>query len=769
MITDFSSLNLSSAGKSITVGGFVHTIRDHGGLIFIDLRSQSELLQCVINPEKNQAAFKLAESVHSEYVLKITGTVIPRDKEAINPKLPTGEIELEIEKVEIVSKAKTMPFDIHAEGGNLAGEETRLKYRYLDLRREKLKKMMTQKHKLFLAVRNWFDSQDFIEVTTPILANSSPEGARDYLVPSRIHPGKFYALPQAPQQFKQLLMVGGFNKYFQIAPCFRDEDPRADRHPGDFYQIDAEIAWADQESIFELCEKLARECLINFSDKRLAEEQFIRLRYDESMDKYGSDKPDLRYDLAWADAKPVFKNSGFKVFADLCKVSLPSYVKKGKEVISDIIEKTINSKEEHLGYVVLADKDFNLLAEKDLNELTIKGLHTKDILDNYPNFSTSTISEAIFNIDLQQEFFKHAKIGSYKLENLSEIENIYLVKTDDFQTEYQLGSHNVFILQVKEDLNIQKFKGVINKGEGDYAKRLLKDISNHVNKNSSNTRVQALVIKNAVDKFSRSDLDRVQDIGRQYGLPGIAYIQYFEDGAKSPIFKFFGDTEEIIEAKKAELQKYFDLQTGDLVLFIANPDKNIVFKAQNQMRQHIAKHLGVIDESILRFAWVYDFPFYEQDEKTQKIDFGHNPFGVWKPNEGQNALQTLEEAIKNETLLDLRAIQYDLTLNGYEVLSGGVRNSNPEALLAAFKVAGYTEEEVRAKFKHMMEAYEFGAPPHAGFAWGLERLFMILMEEDNIREIIAFPKNGSGIDVMTNSPSAVSPKQLKELSIKVVE
>ena len=605
MINDFRHLNLTSVGQTLTVGGFVHTIRDHGGLIFIDLRSQSDILQCVVNPEKNAEAFKMAEKVHSEYVLKITGKVIPREADAVNPKLPTGEIEIEIENLEIVSKAKTMPFDIHAEGGNLAGEETRLKYRYLDLRREKLKKMMTQKHKLFLAVRNWFDSQDFIEVTTPILANSSPEGARDYLVPSRIHPGKFYALPQAPQQFKQLLMVGGFNKYFQIAPCFRDEDPRADRHPGDFYQIDAEIAWADQESIFALCEKLTKECLINFSDKKLAEEQFIRLRYDDAMDKYGSDKPDLRYELAWQDAKPVFKNSGFKVFADLCE--------------------------------------------------------------------------------------------------------------------------------------------------------------------NDKTRVQALVIKNAVDKFSRSDLDRVQDIGRQYGLPGIAYIQYFEDGAKSPIFKFFGDTEEIIEAKKVELQKYFDLQTGDLVLFIANPDKNIVHKAQNQMRQHIAKHLGVIDESILRFAWVYDFPFYEKDDKTQKIDFGHNPFGVWKPNEGQSALETLEEAIKNDTLLDLRAIQYDLTLNGYEVLSGGVRNSNPEALLAAFKVAGYIEEEVRLKFKHMMEAYEFGAPPHAGFAWGLERLFMILMEEDNIREIIAFPKNGSGIDVMTNSPSEVSPKQLKELSIKVVE
>ena len=607
--TNFANINISLVGQTVTVGGFVHTIRDHGGLIFIDLRSQSDLVQCVFDPAKNSETFALAESVHSEYVLKITGIVVARSPEMINPNLPSGEIEIVANSIETVSKAKPMPFDIHAETGNLAGEETRLKYRYLDLRRAKLKAMMTKKHKLTMAVRNWFDVNDFIEVMTPILANPSPEGARDFVVPSRLHPGKFYALPQAPQQFKQLLMVGGFNKYFQVAPCFRDEDPRADRHPGDFYQIDAEIAWADQDDIFAMNEKFACETLEQFTHLTIPNEDktngFIKIKYDEAMSMYGSDKPDLRYALPWTDAKSVFTNSGFKIFADMC-------------------------------------------------------------MDN-------------------------------------------------------------------------------------------------------NHKVQALVIKGGNDKFSRSDLDKVQDIGRQYGLPGIAYIQYTTEGEKSPIFKFFGD-EAVQEIKKAEIKAHFQLQTGDLVLFIANKDKNIVHKAQNQMRQHIARHLdkidgGFINKNILKFAWVYDFPFFEIEDG--KIDFAHNPFGVWYNPDGKTKMEVLTDAKNNDKLDTLRAVQYDLTLNGYEILSGGVRNSNAETLMEAFKTVGYTEEEIMIKFKHMMEAYQYGAPSHAGFAWGIDRLFMVLTQEDNIREVIAFPKNGQGMDTMTNSPSAIQPKALRDLSIKL--
>jgi aspartyl-tRNA synthetase len=615
LVLDFGSINKGLVGQTITVGGFVHTVRDHGGLIFVDLRSDTELVQCVFDPTKNKTSFELAESLHSEYVITVTGGVVARTEELVNKNIASGEVEIVASSIEIVATAKTLPFDIHAESGNLAGEETRLKYRYLDLRREKLNKMFKMKHKLFLATRNWFDKENFVEVQTPILANSSPEGARDYLIPSRLHPGKFYALPQAPQQFKQLLMVGGFAKYFQIAPCFRDEDPRADRHPGDFYQLDAEIAWADQEDIFQMNEKYANETLEQFTDLRipLADKTygFTRIRYDDSMNMYGSDKPDLRYDLEWQDAMPVFVNCGFKVFADLCD-----------------------------------------------------------------------------------------------------------------PTHHNYQSH----------------------------------------------RVQALVLKNAVDKFSRSDLDKIQDIGRANGLPGIAYIQYTQEGAKSPIFKFFGDDAQIAQ-KQEDIIQYFGIETGDLVLFLANPDKKIIFKAENQMRQHIAKHLdktvegGFIRHSELKFAWIYDFPFFENEDG--KLDFGHNPFGVWAQEDGKSNLQTLLDARDENRLDDLRAVQYDLTLNGYEVLSGGVRNSNAATLMEAFKSVGYTEEDVKSKFKHMMEAYEFAAPPHAGFAWGLERIIMILKGEDNIREVIAFPKNGQAVDLMVDSPSEVSSKLLRELSIKL--
>ncbi len=591
MIVDFESIDTSMIGSQIQVGGFVHSIRDHGGLIFVDLRSGSELLQCVFNPEHNLEIFKIAEKLHHEAVIKVTGIISRRSVETINTKIKTGEIELIVNDLQVVSPSKPMPFDIHGDD-NIANEELRLKYRYLDLRRKHVRDLLIKKHKLFLDIRNWFDNQGFVEIQTPILANSTPEGARDFLIPSRLHPGKFYALPQAPQQFKQLLMVGGFTKYFQIAPCFRDEDPRADRHPGDFYQIDVEMAWADEATIHQLCEQFIEEVLSKHSNKKLMTTELTKLSFAEAMDKYGSDKPDLRYDLAWQDAKPVFVNSGFKIFADLC--------------------------------------------------------------DN------------------------------------------------------------------------------------------------------PKARVQALYLKGRVNQFTRSDLDKIQDIGREFGLPGIAYIQYFTDGAKSPLFKFLG------EEKSAELQKYFEAKTGDLILFIANSDQNIVWKAQNKIRQHIAQKLGLVDNSLLRFVWIDSFPMFEVDEKTGEIDFVHNPFSSW-----QGGLPVLREALQNGTVTDLIARQYDIACNGYEVLSGGVRNTDSVAQKEVFQVVGLSEEEVETKFGHMLEAYRFGAPTHAGFAWGLDRLFMVLTGEENIRETIAFPKNGSGMDLMMNSPSEVSPKQLKELGIEV--
>jgi aspartyl-tRNA synthetase len=600
--------NLSNQSGIVTVGGFVHSIRDHGGLIFIDLRSDDELIQCVINPDKNPNVFKIAETIRNEFVIKVTGSIIARSEGLINPNIATGGIEIEINELEIVAEAKTLPFDIH-NTNQLAGEEVRLKYRYLDFRRSKLRSYMNLRSKFILNLRNWFDSEDFIEVQTPILANPSPEGSRDYVVPSRLQPGKFYALPQAPQQFKQLLMVGGFTKYFQIAPCFRDEDPRADRAVGDFYQLDLEMAWAQPEDIYKMFEKCIQEAIVipKFTDKKLADTDFLKITYQDAMNKYGSDKPDLRYKLEWADAKPIFRDSEFKVFADLC---------------------------------------------------------------NQTNFK--------------------------------------------------------------------------------------------------NSKVQALVIRGGVEKFTRSDLDKIQDIGRQNGLPGIAYIQYTSEGAKSPIFKFFG-TDEQIELKKQEIETHFNIQTGDLVLFIANSNKNLVYKAQNQMRVHIAKHLNLIDDSILKFAWIYDFPFFEEDEATGKIDFTHNPFGIWKSEEGLSPLETLKKVEASGDLLSLKAVQYDIICNGYEISSGGARNTNPDALIYAFELVGYTEEEVKNRFGHMLEAYSYGAPNHAGFAPGIDRILMLLTGENNIREIIPFPKNGSGIDLMTNSPLTIEPKALKDLNLKILD
>lgn len=604
MYTDFSKIDKSMIDKQIEVGGFVNSIRDHGGLIFIDLRSETEILQCVIDPQDNSQIFEVAEHLSSESVLKIQGKIKLRDPELINPKITTGEIELRINQMQVVCRAKTLPFDLNAEETKMAGEEIRLKYRYLDLRRSKIKDMLYRKHRLFLDVRNWFDKQGFLEVQTPILANSSPEGARDYLIPSRLHPGKFYALPQAPQQFKQLLMVGGFNKYFQIAPCFRDEDPRADRHPGDFYQVDAEIAWASQEDIFEITSKLIREVLVKHTHKKLIQEDpFVRLTYQEAMEKYGSDKPDVRNELVWTSAREIFMDSGFKVFADLAK--------------------------------------------------------------------------------------------------------------------------------------------------------------------NQNSGLKALVVRDAVDKMSRKDLDQIQNLGRSFNLPGIAYIQYTQNEVKSPIFKFFGSQKEIDKGKQ-KIQKFLSTQTGDLVFFVGHTDKSLVYKVQNALRKHLATKLNLIDQDTLRMAWIYDFPFFEKNEDTGKFDFGHNPFSMWQAFEGKTKLETLIEARQNNQLDKIKAMQYDWAVNGYEVLSGGVRNPYPECIKEAFCTVGYSQEEVQAKFGHMVEAYTYGAPEHAGFAWGLDRLFMVLVGEENIRETIAFPKNGSGVDLMVNSPAEVNPENLKELKIKTL-
>lgn len=638
---------LEQINQQVVVRGFVHSIRDHGSLVFIDLRNQTDILQCVVDPKKFPQAFATSQQIGNEYVLEIKGKILKRNPQTINPNLSTGSIELEVSEIQIVSTAKPLPFDLHASADKLASEDIRLKYRYLDLRRPKLQTILTKKHKFLLDIRNWFSAQGFIEVQTPILANSSPEGARDYLVPSRLHPGKFYALPQAPQQFKQLLMVGGFNKYFQIAPCFRDEDPRADRHPGDFYQLDCEIAWADQERIYQFCWQTIQEVFASHSQKKLSKD-FVKIRYDDAMKWFGSDKPDLRIRQNTHKAISEISNDGYQ---------------NQNWIIA------------HLGW------------------LDAKGL-----------FQEST-------------FEVFAKLA-----------------------------------------------------------------------NSEKALLQALVVKKGTENLSRGDLDRIQELAKNSGLPGLAYIQFEnyldESGeilkadktdnlssfsqqkilAKSPILKFFG-SEEQQQIKLQQMMQVLNLDKGDLVLFVGHQDQKLVYKIQNQVRQYLAKRLNLVTEDLLQFVWIYDFPFFEETEDGQ-LDFAHNPFGIFQNWSGKSHLETLLEAEAKNRLLDLRAIQYDIALNGYEVLSGGKRNHMPDVLLKAFNLVGYSKEEVQRKFGHMLEAYTYGAPPHAGFAWGLDRLFMILIDEENIREVIAFPKNGSGVDLMMNSPSQVQDKQLRELRIK---
>ncbi len=988
--TNFSSLN-NQVNHIIEIGGFVNSVRDHGGLIFIDLRSQSDLVQCVINPENNQEIFDLAQTIGSESVLKITGKIVNREAKLINPKIISGKIEIIVEKLEIVAKANVLPFEI--DGQNVANEELRLKYRYLDLRRNKLKEMLATKSKLFLAVRNWFDAQNFVEVQTPILANSSPEGARDFLIPSRLHPGHFYALPQAPQQFKQLLMVAGFNRYFQIAPCFRDEDPRSDRHPGDFYQIDAEMAWSDQDDIYDFNWQFIQEVLTKFTTKKL-DPEFTKIRYDDGMDWFGSDKPDLRIknnqnknqgkinpdvkkdwdistlqieterlilkpvsldyaedifreftpevtqnlltqptgnfedtrkfilknqekmqqkmgiqmvilnkngeflgitslnnigkpellpsiwlkttaqnqgfgneaftamfewakkhfnfeyiaygvfegnersfkiakklggkfvldfempikdgrivkvleyhipnpgyekpiqtqdknwiidNLGWLDTKHIFRNSGFKAFADLCEPAFDKdhILKTNEYTISllneqnqDVIEKLANI---HLKYLPNDVSD-------EAKEYTVKNFSNIVLKNNRLGQKAPALNLGIknqlgeiicvVNIVLDKEIpsafnnkgipcpfigFNNLEKNPFNFEKLVEFIRLTIEWSNwlNFPNFYFGGNiHNEASLdQIFQNL---PFEFILEKKQFNHneihSEVEIAKIKNP-NYQPSNSRVQALVVKNAVDKFTRSDLDKIQELGRSFGLPGLAYIQYLENETKSPILKFLD------KAKQLEIQNYLGAEAGDLVLFVAHSDKNLVHKAQNAIRKHIAQKLDLIDNNSLKFAWVYDFPFFEETDDG-KIDFAHNPFGIFQNWAGLTHLETLQKARAENRLLELRAIQYDIACNGYEVLSGGRRNNIPECLMEGFKLVGYTEEEVKEKFGHMMEAYSYGAPTHAGFAWGIDRLFMVLVDEDNIRETIAFPKNGSGMDLMMNSPSTVRESQLKELSIK---
>ena len=580
-----SELSEKEINQKVHISGWLHRKRDHGNLLFIDLRDHYGMTQCVI--ENKNKFFPVLEKLKPESVLKIGGKVIRRSSETENLDLKTGKIEISIESLEVLSSAKELPMPVFGEQDY--PEEIRLKYRFLDLRREEMHKNIILRSKVISFIRSKMLELGFLEYQTPILTSSSPEGARDFLVPSRLNPGKFYALPQAPQQFKQLIMVSGFDKYFQIAPCFRDEDARADRSPGEFYQLDLEMSFVEQEDVFSVVEKLMINLFKNFSTKKILNEKFPRITYKETMEKYGTDKPDLR------------------------------------------------------------------------NPLIIQSI------------------------------------------------------TDIFK---------------RDDVKFDIFKKLIKSG----------------------SIVRAIVTPNTKDK-PRSFFDNIDRWAKEQGASGLAYFTIEQDKqlkGKGPVGKFFS------EDSLKELMKICNAKVGDSIFLACGKEKEIE-KILSLARDKIARELNIIDKDKFAFCWIVDYPMYEFDENLKKIVFSHNPFSM---------PQGEPKDLNFEKPLEIKAYQYDIVCNGVELSSGAIRNHIPELMYQLFSVAGYSKKDVDEKFSGMINAFNFGAPPHGGIAPGIDRIVMLLADKENIREVTLFPMNQNAQDLMMQAPSEINDKQLKELGLK---
>ena len=574
-------LSADMIGETVKISGWVDQIRDHGGVVFIDLRDHHGITQVVINPEMD--FYKAAEHWRKESVLCFVGEVLKRDEDKINTAISTGEVELHAASLEVLCDSEILPFQVNRE--EQCPEALRLEYRFLDLRRKAIHERIMLRSKVITEIRYILSNQDFTEFQTPILTCSSPEGARDFLVPSRLHPGKFYALPQAPQQFKQLLMVGGFDKYFQIAPCFRDEDARADRSPGEFYQVDLEMSFVTQEDIFAIVEDMISKIFTKFTKEECTvSTDFIKIPFKESIERFGCDKPDLRNPLEMIDVSDVFRGSEFKAFAGVVKK------KSG----------------------------------------TVRAIAAKGIAGQPKSFYEQMITYA---------------------------------------------------------------QGV--------------------------------------------------------GAKGLGYIVWQNGEVKSPIANYLDD------ARIKQLEELGGVGEGDVMFFIA--DKNAkALEIGSHVIKELGKRLELVDPNDYKFCWIVDYPMFEYDEIEKKIEFSHNPFSM---------PQGEMEALKTKDPLEILAYQYDLICNGIELSSGAIRNHRPEVMYKAFNIAGYGKKVVDRKFSGMIKAFKHGAPPHGGIAPGLDRILMLLTQQENIREVIAFPMNGQAVDLMMNAPSGVNASQLKELNI----
>ncbi|MEI2301525.1 aspartate--tRNA ligase [Ensifer sp. MJa1] len=581
-----AALRKSDVGSTVRLSGWVHRVRDHGGVLFIDLRDHYGLTQVVADPDS--PAFKVAETVRGEWVIRIDGLVKARTEDTVNKGMPTGEIELYAQEIEVLSAAKELPLPVFGEPDY--PEDVRLKYRFLDLRRDTLHKNIVKRTQIISSMRRHMGEVGFTEYTTPILTASSPEGARDFLVPSRIHPGNFYALPQAPQQYKQLLMVAGFDRYFQIAPCFRDEDPRADRLPGEFYQLDLEMSFVEQEDVWSTMEPVIREIFVEFAEGKPVTEKFPRIPYDTAIRKYGSDKPDLRNPIEMQAVTEHFAGSGFKVFA-------------------------------------------NMIA--------------------------------------------------------------------------------------------------------------------------SNPKVEVWAIP-AKTGGSRAFCDRMNAWAQSQGQPGLGYIFWRKEGDKlegaGPLAKNIG--EERTDAIRTQL----GLDDGDACFFVAG-DPAKFYKFAGEARTRAGEELNLVDRDRYEFCWIVDFPFYEWLEDEKKIDFAHNPFSM--PQGGL-------EALNGEDPLSIKAYQYDMVCNGFEIASGSIRNQLPEVMVKAFELTGKSQQEVEDQFGGLYRAFQYGAPPHGGMAFGIDRIVMLLVGAKNLREISIFPMNQQAVDLLMGAPSEATPAQLRELALRPI-